>query len=156
MPIKQIPTQHLLRDYRLDLMHSELRPVYEVETAYQSMPKGQGRRRDFATIDGGENLGQALLMRILTPRGELARLGHPEYGSRVHEIIGSGNTDTTRNLLKLFIIEAVQREPRVEEIIEIKISPAPGLRDSVDVSLMVKAIGFVDTIHIGPFTLNVG
>lgn len=156
MAFKPVPTQHLLRDYRLELKHNELRPVYAVKTVFQSMSQRRGRKRDFDLIDGGENLGQALVMRILTPKGELRDLGHPDYGSRVHEIVGSENTATTRNLLKLFVIEAVQREPRVEEIIAVSVTPATGRRDSVDIALSVKAVGFSEIITIGPFTLTIG
>jgi len=153
---EEVKTDHLLKDIRLDLIHNELRPVYEVFTQYESMSRKRGRKIDFDLIQGGDNLGQALVTRILTPKGELTSLGHPDYGSRVHEIVGSENTETTRNLLKLFIIEAIQREPRVEEIIEVVVEPAIGLRDSVDISLSVKAVGYVDTITIGPFSFSIG
>ena len=70
--------------------------------------------RDFALAEGRSNLGQALTTRLLTPRGEIAALGHPTYGSRLHEVIGQPNTPTTRNLAKLFVIEALNEERRVE------------------------------------------
>ena len=54
-------------------------------------------------------------MRLLTPRGELAELGHPEYGSRLHELIGSPNSETRRSLAKLFVLESLAQEPRIDE-----------------------------------------
>ncbi|MGH9139212.1 MAG: GPW/gp25 family protein, partial [Acidimicrobiales bacterium] len=35
-------------------------------------------------LTGRHNLGQALILRLLTPRGALADLGHAGYGSRLH------------------------------------------------------------------------
>lgn len=70
--------------------------------------------RDLASLDGRENLAQALLMRLLTARGSLAALGHPEYGSRLHELIGRRKTQELRNLCRAFVLEAVAQEARVE------------------------------------------
>src|SRR5947209_14155752 len=92
----------LLTDLRLELRHAELRPVYVVGDESRRVLTGpQGRlvnRLDLQVVSGTDNLAQAVLMRLLTPRGELAALGHPEYGSRLHELVGRQNTATTRNL----------------------------------------------------------
>ena len=69
---------------------------------------------DLAATTGRENLAQALLLRLLTPRGALSLLGHPEYGSRLGELIGRRKTEELRNLCRAFVLEAVAREPRVE------------------------------------------
>lgn len=69
--------------------------------------------RDVATIRGRANLAQALILRLLTGRGELGPLGHPRYGSRHHELIGEPNTERSRNLLKLHVLECLSQEPRV-------------------------------------------
>ncbi len=71
-------------------------------------------RQDLAVTDGRENLAQALLLRLLTPAGSIALLGHPEYGSRLGELIGRRKTEELRNLCRAFVLEAVAREPRVE------------------------------------------
>ncbi|MDV7400513.1 hypothetical protein RZS08_54360, partial [Arthrospira platensis SPKY1] len=102
------PTEHLLRDLAIHAVHRELRPVYRpTETAKQ--PRAAW---DFVAREGLENLAQAVILRLLTPRGELAALGHPDYGSRVHELIGRENDGPRRNLLRLFILEALKAEPR--------------------------------------------
>jgi phage baseplate assembly protein W len=62
-----------------------------------------------------ENLAQALILRLLTPRGSLAALGHASYGSRLHELIGQNKTAALRNLCRAFILEVVAQEPRVED-----------------------------------------
>ncbi len=69
---------------------------------------------DLATLDGRENLAQALLLRLLTPRGTLSTLGHAEYGSRLSELIGRQKNDELRHLCRAFVLEAVAQEPRVE------------------------------------------
>ncbi len=93
-------------------------------------------------------------MRLLTPRGELAALGHPEYGSRLHELIGRQNTETTRNLVKLHILESLAAEPRIEEVVELAVTPAPGTRERVNVLLQVRPVGETAVVAIGPFTLE--
>jgi phage baseplate assembly protein W len=148
--------EHLLSDLDLELRHQALRPVYRVGDSQIRLPDRKGWRRDFNLISGGENLKQAIVMRLLTPRGDLSHLGHPDYGARVHELIGSGNTETNRNLLKLFILEALKRESRVERVTRLDIKPSPGTRSTVDVTLTVRPVEFTDVIDIGPFRIELG
>ncbi len=146
---------HLLRDLRLDLTQQQFRPVYRVGVKTGAGPGGRGRSEDLRTIDGRDNLKQAIILRLLTPRGEIAALGHPEYGSRLHELIGRVNNDTTRNLVKLHILESLQREPRIvsDETVARSV-PSPGRRDAVDVTLSVTPVGASERVTIGPFTLE--
>ena len=74
-----------------------------------------GDRTDLAVLRERENLGQALTLRLLTPQGSLASLGHAKYGSRLHELIGRLKNDANRNLCRLFVLEVVAQEPRVED-----------------------------------------
>jgi phage baseplate assembly protein W len=76
---------------------------------------GVAELTDIAVFDNRENLAQALTLRLLTPRGSLRDLGHANYGSRLHELIGRRKNDTNRNLCRLFVLEAVAQEPRVED-----------------------------------------
>lgn len=69
---------------------------------------------DLATWTGRENLAQALVLRLLTPVGSLAALGHAAYGSRLHELIGRPKDSARRNLCRAFVLEAVAQEPRVD------------------------------------------
>ena len=71
--------------------------------------------QDLGTISERENLAQALILRLLTPRGALTALGHANYGSRLHELIGHNKTPALRNLCRVFILEVVNQEPRVED-----------------------------------------
>jgi phage baseplate assembly protein W len=146
----------LLTDIRLELRHHELRPVYVVATGRQRQRGGQGSVEvdDFDLIGGRDNLGQAVIIRLLTPRGELAPLAHPEYGSRLHELIGRPNDATGRNLLKLYILESLQAEPRIAKVLDVSVTPTPGTRDRVDVSIQVQPIGKTNAVTVGPFTLE--
>lgn len=69
---------------------------------------------DLSTIDDRENVAQAIILRLLTPKGTLAPLGHASYGSRLHELIGRRKTSALRNLCRIFVLETVAQEPRVE------------------------------------------
>jgi phage baseplate assembly protein W len=145
---------NLLTDLSLELRHNELRPVYVVEATRMLGPGGKGLMVDFGTVGGRDNLAQAIIMRLLTPRGELSNLGHPQYGSRLHELIGSVNTETKRNLVRLYILESLQTESRIEKIQEVIVQPAVKRPTSVDVSLRVLPIGETQTVTIGPITLE--
>jgi phage baseplate assembly protein W len=64
-------------------------------------------------MSGRQNLAQALILRLLTPRGSLASLGHAAYGSRLGELIGKPKNAATRALCRAFVLEVVAQEPRV-------------------------------------------
>lgn len=66
-------------------------------------------------LSGRHNLGQALILRLLTPRGTLAGLGHAGYGSRLHELIGEPRTEASRARCKAYVLEVVAQEPRVDD-----------------------------------------
>jgi phage baseplate assembly protein W len=95
-------------------------------------------RMDLDTVGGADNLVQALLLRFLTPAGELAALGHADYGSRLHELIGELNTETIRNRAKLYVLQALAAEPRVKKVLSVGVTQ--GKRDptrmDIDVSLL--------------------
>jgi phage baseplate assembly protein W len=80
-------------------------------TVFQTNPK---ELFDLALFDGRNNLAQALLLRLVTPRGSLAQLGHAAYGSRLSELIGQPKTNATRALCRAYVLEVVAQEPRVE------------------------------------------
>ena len=146
----------LLSDIRLRLQHAQLRPVYTTDVDRRRVVVQDRSRQlsDLGRVSGRGNLEQAILMRLLTPRGELAALGHPEYGSRLHELVGIPNTETTRNRMRLFILETLQQERRIAEIVEVAVTPGYTGRDRVDVRLRVLPIGETEILDLGPFTLE--
>jgi phage baseplate assembly protein W len=158
---------HLLTDIRLKVLDRRLRPVYVANERITRVQPRPERHLDFDIVSGRDNLAQAIIMRLLTPRGELDALGHPEYGSRLHELVGRVNTPTTRNLVKLFILEALQLEPRIEAKMTVIVTPADenppqtgkGARNitlapRVNVEIAVTPVGQTDIVTIGPFTLE--
>jgi|HubBroStandDraft_3_1064219.scaffolds.fasta_scaffold03459_2 phage baseplate assembly protein W len=78
---------------------------------------GAAGRRDLQVAAGLDNLTQAIANRLKTRRGELAPLGHPDYGSRHHELIGQPNVERNRNLVKLYVLQALRAEPRIERVL---------------------------------------
>ena len=113
-----------------------------VATRRSGRPETAGGERlvDLARLEGVENLRQALLARLLTARGELARLGHRDYGSRLFELVGEPNTETTRDRAKLYVLEALAAEPRVAEVVsaEVRSRGGGGRRDALDVALEIR------------------
>jgi phage baseplate assembly protein W len=104
-------------------------------------PDGNGMVYDLDTMAGRENLAQALILRLLTPRGSLASLGHAAYGSRLHELIGRLKTDAVRNLCRAFVLETVAQEPRVEnQAVELTFDPLQEGPSSLVFTLAVRPI----------------
>jgi phage baseplate assembly protein W len=82
------------------------------------LTRDDGGDLDLAT--GAENISQALTLRLLVRRGELAPLGWPDYGSRLHELIGEPNVVRTRALLMTLAQAAIEQDPRVERVRDIR------------------------------------
>jgi phage baseplate assembly protein W len=95
---------------------------------------------DLLLASGVANLSQALLLRFLTPAGDLAVLGHPDYGSRLYELLGERNTETTRNRAKLFVLLALKAEARVRQVLNVKVTQnrAEPTRMDIAVSLLAQ------------------
>lgn len=100
------------------------------------------RLADLRVVQDVDNAVQAVVHRIKTERGELAALGHPEYGSRHHALIGQPNSENNRNLVKLYILQALAHEPRIAKIrkaeVRVDRKAAP---DRVDIVLELSFIG---------------
>lgn len=98
---------------------------------------------------------QLLVNRLMTRRGELAGLGHPDYGSRHHELVGEPNTERTRNLVKLSVLEALRHEPRVAKVLRCTIHPETRPRDIVRIELQVRLIDEPSPLNlVVPFELG--
>ncbi|MEO0069422.1 MAG: hypothetical protein ABIK18_01335 [candidate division WOR-3 bacterium] len=108
------------------------------------------RAMDLSVVNGKANLIQSLILRLKTERGELAGLGHPNYGSRHHELIGEPNTEGNRNLIKLYVLECLKQETRLEAIQKIDVRPGQGRenRDKVDIYITVQMKGFPDPLSL--------
>jgi phage baseplate assembly protein W len=101
---------------------------------------------------------QFLVDRLKTQQGELAPLGHPEYGSRHHELIGEPNVDRTRNLIKVYVLEALRHEPRIAKVLSAKVyATHTPPRDTVQIDLTVLLMEQDNPVNfVVPFSLEVG
>lgn len=147
------------------LLGSDLRLDYTwgggfFEDADLSARRGAAGRgeRDLEVTAGVGNLEQAIANRLKTRRGELAPLGHPDYGSRHHDLIGEPNVERTRNLIKLYVLQALRHEPRIEKVLaaDVRAEHEPP-RDSVRIELAVRVTGEPQPLNlVVPFSLEAG
>lgn len=118
------------------------------------VPGGQGGLpqalppRDLGRVEGRANLGQALILRLLTRRGALADLGHPEYGSRLVELIGRLNDETTRNLARLYTLEALGQERRVKAVLDLVVQASADRPDVLTIGFSVQPVGDADPLAL--------
>ena len=104
---------------------------------------------DLLTLDGRANLAQALVMRLLSPRGTLRALGHANWGSRLYQLVGRRKDATTRQLARLYVLEAVHEEPRVEEVVALTFpEPAEERPDTLGFTLHVRPVGGGDPLAL--------
>jgi len=98
---------------------------------------------DLTTVDGRTNLAQAILNRLLTRKGELTQLGHPDYGSRLHMLIGELNTTRMQGFAALYIRECLAQESRVQVVKQLTFAaPSRGLdRNVMEVTITVQPVG---------------
>ncbi len=101
--------------------------------------RGLGRS-DLAIVADLDAADQLLITRLKTRKGELAPLGHPDYGSRHHELLGEPNTERTRNLIKLHVLECLGQEPRVAKVLDLAVTSDDRHRDTVRIVLSVRLI----------------
>ena len=80
-------------------------------------------QKDLATLAGRANLVQAIINRLLTRKGELRSLGHPDYGSRLYELVGEPNNIRIQGLAEIYIRESLAQESRIEAITGIAFAP---------------------------------
>lgn len=112
---------------------------------------------DLDTYQRVDNLVQALLLRFLTPAGALAALGHPDYGSRLFELIGELNTETNRNKAKLFTLQALQAEPRVKEVLSVIVAQGRTDRTRIDINISLLVVDSDTLLNlVFPFFLERG
>jgi phage baseplate assembly protein W len=104
-----------------ELLGTDLKLLIEIRPDFAGigMDLQVTKSGDLKKSHGRQNLGQAILHRLLTRKGELAELGHPDYGSRLHELIGEPNNSRTRDLVRLYAKECIAQDPRIHEIVRL-------------------------------------
>ncbi len=112
---------------------------------------------DLALVNGVAALEQAIAMRLKTRRGELEALGHPTYGSRHHELMGEPNVQRTRDLIKLYVLQALRDEPRIRRVQSVAVVPEhQPPRETVRITLVVEVIDSPAPLNLVlPFSLGV-
>ncbi len=83
----------------------------------------QIERGDLVLVSGRSNMAQAIVNRLFAYQGELTDLGNPDYGSRLHLLLGEPNNSRTRSLAELYIREALGADDRIKEVYDVKIAP---------------------------------
>lgn len=127
-----------------------VKPSTAASQGWQPEPDGVTELSDLDTVSGRENLAQAMILRLLTPKGALAELGHAGYGSRLGELIGQRKTEALRGLCRAYILETVREEPRVQDKpLAVEFDPAREHLDDFVVEITV-----VPTAGGDPVTLD--
>lgn len=70
---------------------------------------------DLGTVTGIENMAQSVRHRLLTRKGAIPH--HPEYGSRLQELIGKAYLPYIHKLIEIDIHETLSDDERLEEIV---------------------------------------
>ena len=110
-------------------------------------------RGDLVLASVRANLTQAILNRLFTRQGALTGLGHPDYGSRLYQLIGEPNTQRTRILAEMYIRESLAGEPRIAEIVALTFEPFSMRADKrfiLEVNLVIRPV------DDEPLTITVG
>lgn|SRR5262249_13470146 len=94
---------------------------------------------DLAAVTGADCLAQALVLRLLTPLGALAALGHPDYGSQLATLVGERNTATSRARAKVYALQALTADPRVTRVLGVDVVTAPADRTVIQVRAQLQA-----------------
>lgn len=123
----------------------------------ETVQRDETRQIDLATYIAEQNLIQALLLRLLTPMGEMEALGHPNYGCRLHELTGQLNNETTRNRAKMFILQAIAGEARIEKVLSVSVEQNIRDKTRMDIDISFKAIRSNTPLNlVFPFFLERG
>ncbi len=67
---------------------------------------------DLDIVSDQDAIGQAAWLALAIPRGSLSALGHPNFGSRLHVLIGEELTVQTLTRARAYIREALRDDPR--------------------------------------------
>ena len=97
---------------------------------------------DLRVVFGKRNICQAIINRLHTRLGELAFFGHPEYGSRLHLLLGEPNNARSRGLAEIYIRESLSKDPRIREIVEVHFSETsvPDSAHSLFADILIKTV----------------
>jgi phage baseplate assembly protein W len=110
---------------------------------------------DFDTVADEDNLAQAIIARLATDEGELYDIGHADYGSRLHDVIGEVNNATTRQRIKAKVEECLVQETRIKQVVNINVVTDPDDPHAVDIEIAIVPIKGSDYLTVSfPFRLE--
>jgi phage baseplate assembly protein W len=95
------------------------------------------RKGDLSTVSSEDNLAQAIIARLATEEGELYDIGHPNYGSRLSEVIGEVNNEITRRKIKTVVQECLIQEPRIKRVTGINVLSDPLDHHRINIEITV-------------------
>ncbi len=112
-------------------------------------------RGDLSLKDGLDNIAQAIQLRLFIRKGELSKLGHADYGSDLHKLIGQPNSWKAKARAELYIRETLKNEKRVEEVIDILFPPADSAmeKEYLKIDIVVKVCDFDEQLKLS-FSIN--
>lgn len=116
---------------------------------------GVARGGDLALAEGIDNIVQALRLRLLVRLGEMAPLGLPRYGSRLHELLGEPNNQRTRVIAMGHARAAVEQDPRVKKVVDVQAVSPPGERDTLRITMDIEIISVNTPVNL-VFDLRLG
>jgi hypothetical protein len=94
---------------------------------------------------GIENVAAAVVRALTTNLEEL--LAHPEYGLDLDRYVGVAGTDLYLRFLKLEAGRVIRRDPRVSNVVNLKVTQNPGVRQIV-ITGNVQLVGGADTFDL--------
>lgn len=123
---------------RSELSHdrlSDLRltPARRADAVLSLDRRATGAGWDLDTQRDLDAIGQAAWLSLAIPRGSLAPLGHPKFGSRLHLLIGESLNAQTEARARAYIREALRDDPRFK-LVDITLrrnAVDPGALDAV-------------------------
>ena len=111
---------------------------------------------EFKTIEGTNNLIQAIIVRLKTVLNELAL--HPNYGSELETVIGSKSNVTILSIIKQLVRKVLLQEPRIKENGIKTISVYyPDINDRTKLEIIIKVIPINSTEELNiiyPYALE--
>ncbi len=95
-----------------DLSDIRLQPARNAGSALRLDRRATTVGWDLDTVRDADAVGQAAWLSLAVPRGSLSALGHPNFGSRLHLLIGELMNDQNLARARAFIREALRGDPR--------------------------------------------
>ncbi len=102
-----------------------------------------GPTGDIDTIEGLDNLKEALLRRLLTTPGSM--IHHPTYGVGIKNYQNGINSMANQRRLAYAIIEQFREDPRVEAVTGISVEYKDRTPDLIEIKVGVKVVGYGET-----------